>query len=157
MTPLFIFYCHLLKGNNQMMNAPDLDPSDARQLLDSYSCVAPKIPASEIEARELRQALRAITARSESENLGVCADNSQQGYQSLVDYLKALGYRVPFEITSLESIDRPIYIKFNTAKMTHYIKTYDGEYRGVLISCQSEEEAINGTYGHFPLNLFAPA
>ncbi|MBP0016730.1 MAG: DUF1824 family protein [Cyanobacteria bacterium SBLK] len=137
------------------MNAPDLALTDARQLLDSYSCIVPKIPTSETEARELRQALRLITARSESENLGVCADNSQQGYQSLADYLEALGYRVPFEITALESVDCPVYIKFNTAKMTHYLKTYEGEYRGVLISCQSEEEEINGTYGHFPLDLFA--
>ncbi|MEM9539740.1 MAG: DUF1824 family protein [Cyanobacteria bacterium P01_E01_bin.42] len=134
------------------MDASDL--TDARQLLASYSQITPKIPASETEARELRQALQAIAARSEWENLGVCADNSQQGYQSLAKYLEALGYQVPFEIASLEVVGDPVYIKFNTAQMTHYLKPYDGQYRGVLVSCQSEEEEISGTYGHLPLNLF---
>ncbi len=140
-----------------MMNTPDLALSDARQLLDSYSCVAPKIPASETEAERLRQALRLVVGRSESENLGVCADNSLEGYQTLALYLVALGYRVPLAIASEESVQCPVYIKFNTAKMTHYLEAYDGDYRGVLVACQSEEEEINGIYGHFPLNLFDPS
>lgn len=138
------------------MNA-DRALSDALQLLASYSCVVPKVPASETEAEALRQALRLVIGRSDSENLGVCAENSDAGYQSLVNYLEALGYRVPFAIAAIESVERPVYIKFNTAKMTHYLDTYEGNYRGVLISCQSEEENINGTYGHFPLTLFDPS
>ncbi|MEA5470969.1 DUF1824 family protein [Spirulina sp. 06S082] len=135
------------------MNATS-DLTHARKILDSFSGVTPKVPASETEAEELRQAIRLMTTRSESENLGVCADNSSQGYRVLAHYLEALGYAVPFAIAEIESVDTPVYIKFNTAKMSHYLDAYEGNYRGVLIACQSEEEEINGTYGHFPLNLF---
>ncbi|MGL5033413.1 MAG: DUF1824 family protein, partial [Microcystaceae cyanobacterium] len=52
-------------------------------------------------------------------------------------------------------IEGPVYLKFNTKKMSHYLDTYDGSYRGVLISCQMEDDNLTGTYGYFPLNLFA--
>ncbi len=38
--------------------------------------------------------------------------------------------------------------------MSYYLDQYTGEYRGVLVSCQSEDDLIAGTYGHFPLDLF---
>ena len=39
--------------------------------------------------------------------------------------------------------------------MSYYSSEYTGEYRGVLVSYQSEDNLIAGTYGHFPLNLFS--
>ncbi|MDJ0594500.1 MAG: DUF1824 family protein [Pleurocapsa sp. MO_226.B13] len=49
----------------------------------------------------------------------------------------------------------PVYLKFSTQKMSYYSSEYTGEYRGVLVSIQSEDDLIAGTYGHFPLDLFA--
>jgi hypothetical protein len=52
-------------------------------------------------------------------------------------------------------IDGAIYIKFNGMKQTYHLDSYQGEYRGVLVSCQSSDpQMVNGTYGHLPLNLF---
>ncbi|MEK9512282.1 MULTISPECIES: DUF1824 family protein [Limnospira] len=43
-------------------------------------------------------------------------------------------------------------------KLSYHISPYLEKYRGVLVSCQSSEEnGVNGTYGHFPLDLFATA
>ena len=39
--------------------------------------------------------------------------------------------------------------------MSYYLDDYIGKYRGVLVSCQSEDDKIVGTYGHFPLDLFS--
>ncbi|NES92001.1 DUF1824 family protein, partial [Okeania sp. SIO2B9] len=40
-------------------------------------------------------------------------------------------------------------------KESYHLESYIGEYRGVLVSCQSAEDTgINGTYGHLPLDLF---
>jgi hypothetical protein len=53
------------------------------------------------------------------------------------------------------AVDGAIYLKFNTQKKTYYLDSYTGSYRGVLVSCQSENDTLVGTYGHFPLDLFA--
>ncbi|MGL5508894.1 MAG: DUF1824 family protein [Microcoleaceae cyanobacterium] len=48
-----------------------------------------------------------------------------------------------------------MYIKFNGMKQTYHLDSYQGEYRGVLVSCQSSDpQMVNGTYGHLPLDLF---
>jgi hypothetical protein len=47
--------------------------------------------------------------------------------------------------------------KINTTKIqkdSFYIDAYTGSYRGVLVACQSDNEELQGTYGHFPLDLF---
>ena len=90
---------------------------------------------------------------SESENFGICADTLQEAQQALASYLQALGYghQVP---NPLGEHSGPVYLKFNTQKQSPYLDGYDGPYRGVLIACQSDSTAINGTYGYFPLDLF---
>ncbi|MFW6359750.1 MAG: DUF1824 family protein [Chroococcales cyanobacterium] len=131
-----------------------LSLEEARNILRQYSCIQLKVPESEPEKEQLRQAVLLITSLSESENLGVCADNPAQGFAALESYLKALGYEVNFDQNATPTLEDPVYIKFNTEKQRHLIDSYTGGYRGVLISCQSENDQVAGTYGHLPLDLF---
>ncbi|MCW6037931.1 DUF1824 family protein [Spirulina subsalsa FACHB-351] len=134
----------------------NLTLTSARQILDQYSCKETKLVTSAEQKAELQAALLLLVEQSEAENLGVCADNLSQGYQALASYLKAFGYRVPFEGEDFAPVeDEAVYIKFNTGKMSHYAEGYTGSYRGVLVACQAEDEQVNGIYGHLPLDLFA--
>ena len=127
----------------------------ALKILKLYSCAQVTNTEPEVEGEQLRQALLFIVSLSESENLGICADNAQQGFTALTSYLEALGYKNTLEQDSLPNNQEPVYIKFNTNKMSYYLDDYIGKYRGVLVSCQSEDDKIVGTYGHFPLDLFS--
>lgn len=131
-----------------------LTADEALKILKRYSCIEIKTIELEADKEQLRQAIKLVVSLSESENFGVCADNSQEGFEALESYLKALGY-IPQINPDLSDInDSPIYIKFSTHKMSYYTDSYSGTYRGVLISCQSEDDKLTGTYGHFPLDLF---
>lgn len=132
-----------------------LDLKTAKEILNEYSCLQPKTPETLEEKTRLQQALLLIARDCESENLGICADNASQGFSALSSYLQALGYKIAFGPESIPKLETPVYIKFNTQRMAHWVDTYSGEYRGVLVSCQSEDDAIAGTYGHLPLDLFA--
>jgi Tfp pilus assembly protein PilF len=137
-----------------------MNPEIALKLLKKYSCIENKLVESEADKEQLRQAIQMITSLSEYENLGICADNAKQGFTALSSYLKALGYTSNIDIDTLSKSnisdisEKSIYIKYNTQKQTHYLDSYNGTYRGVLISCQGEDDKIVGTYGHFPLDLF---
>lgn len=135
-------------------NINNLSLKEALEILKKYSCLETKIIESEDEKNLLRQAIIFVSSFSESENLGVCASNSEEGFQSLINYLKALGYKPNLDLTTIEKQDNPIYLKFNTRTMSHYVDSYNGQYRGVLIACIGDEDEISGTYGHFPLDLF---
>lgn len=126
-----------------------------RQLLDSYSCLELKVPQTPAEVAALRSAIVQISAAAESENLGICADTQEEAYQALGQYLTALEYPVPATDERAAPLDQPTYVKFNTSTLKHYAKPYEGDYRGVLMSCQSEDDVVNGTFGYFPLDLFA--
>jgi len=131
----------------------NLTVDQALKILKQYSCIEVKNVNSPAEKEQLCQALLLITSLSESENLGICADNSATALTALTSYLKALGYQP--KLTEIPEINTPIYLKFSTQKMSHYLDSYSGEYRGVLVSCFSEENPeISGTYGHLPLDLF---
>lgn len=127
---------------------------EALELLRKYSCSQPKLAETPLDKEQLRQALAVVLSLSEWENLGICADNLEQGLSTLLSYLKGLGYPTNFEIKSQEDPQHPLYIKYNTQKQSYYVDSYTGSYRGVLISCQGEDETVVGTYGHFPLDLF---
>jgi len=129
----------------------------ARQLLNQYSCVEQKQITSDDERQALQNALLQIVQASEGENFGVCADHAQQGYQALSSYLAACGYPVHFDWQAMALDSSPVYIKFIGSSQKHYAEPYEGQYRGVLVSCQSEEDVVNGTYGHLPLDLFNPS
>ena len=103
----------------------------------------------------LRQALLLVVKESEWENLGVCSDNPQQGLAAVRSYLSTFGYQDSFAVDIPDHLaGEPVYIKFNTQKMSFYIDAYSGEYRGVLVAIQSEDERVVGTYGYFPLDLW---
>ncbi|MBR8831135.1 MAG: hypothetical protein N5P05_003842 [Chroococcopsis gigantea SAG 12.99] len=134
------------------MTTPNID--SALKLIKEYSCVEPKVLETEQDREELRQAIILITHLSDFLNFGICADNPQQALDTLTHYLRALSYEYEPQFAG-ETVDSSgIYLKFNTRKMSYYLDAYTGTYRGVLISCQGENEGLVGTYGHFPLNLF---
>ncbi|MDJ0568295.1 MAG: DUF1824 family protein [Pleurocapsa sp. MO_192.B19] len=148
----------------------DLTLDKALKILKSYDCAQVTNTELLIEPEQLRNSLLLVTSLASSQNLGICADNFQQGFSALASYLEAFGYQHARGISSgnpsisahqsnleLENISQssePVYLKFSTQKMSYYSDKYTGEYRGVLVSCQSEDDLIAGTYGHFPLDLF---
>lgn len=136
-----------------MSLAPELAAAIA--ILKQKSCIETPPVESEAERETLRQNIQLVSKEADWENIGICAENATSAVEAARQYLGALGYKNNFEVDVTEWADQPIYLKFNTQKMTHYLSSYEGKYRGVLIAVQSEEDAIQGTYGHFPLDLFA--
>jgi len=127
----------------------------ARKLLDQYSCTEQKAVNSQQKKQELQTAIQQIAKESEWENLGICADNTQQAIMALKDYLTAFGYDInPVNFDQVSEMNTPVYIKFSTKQMGFYQDNYTGDYRGVLVSCQGEDDLIAGVYGHLPLDLF---
>ena len=128
---------------------------EAVKFLKRYGCNPNPQDKTSEDYPLLHQALLLIVKESDWENLGVCADNPQQGLAAVKSYLAAFGYQDSFAETVPEHLaTEAIYIKFNTQKMSFYIDAYSGEYRGVLVAIQSEDERVVGTYGYFPLDLF---
>jgi hypothetical protein len=110
-----------------------------------------------LDANQLRQAVVVVAAASDRQILGICADSLGQGIEALRDYLQALNYAEDHaDMDKLEPIQGPVFIKCNPSRGKCYRETYTGQYRGVLISYQSDlEEGVNETYGHLPLDLWA--
>ena len=140
-----------------------LTVKEAVSLLRKYSYNSVAAVNSPKEREQLIQGLLLVTSLSEWENIGICADNEAQGLIALKSYLQALGYQSPLQSYSCQDIrnknsgetaDSPVYIKFNTQKLSYYLDSYLGEYRGVLVAIQGEDDQIVGTYGYFPLDLF---
>ena len=136
----------------------DLTLDKALKIVKSYDCAQITDTKPLIEPEQLRNSLLLIKSLSSSQNLGICADNFQQGFSALVSYLEAFGYQHThqsnLEQDSIYQSTEPVYLKYSSQKMSYYSDKYTGEYRGVLVSCQSEDDLITGTYGHFPLELF---
>ncbi|MFZ4665337.1 MAG: DUF1824 family protein [Prochlorotrichaceae cyanobacterium] len=128
----------------------------ALTLLRDFSCLTPRIVASDEEKQALRQAISQVVQLSEWQNIGICADTIPQALQALVAYLTGLGANCIPEMPTDISVSTAIYLKYNSQKQSYYIDSYKGEYRGVLLSCQGSEEVV-GTYGYFPLDLFDTA
>jgi len=126
---------------------------DPLALLKDYSRLEIRIPQNSSERAELRQAIAWICGESEAENLGICAGDQTSAEMALAQYLQGLGYGEAMA-TSATAIDGPVYLKCNTQSLKFYVDSYEGDYRGVLIACQTEDEALSGTYGYFPLDLF---
>ncbi|MGB2925146.1 MAG: DUF1824 family protein [Limnothrix sp.] len=136
-----------------MSLSPELAAAIA--VLKAKSCIETPTVTSEAERESIRQNLLFVCQETEWENIGVCAENVTVAIASVREYLQAMGYKNDFEIDVSEWVDKPIYLKFNTQKMSHYLSDYEGTYRGVLVALQSENEELTGTYGHYPLDLFA--
>lgn len=136
-----------------MAETNSLTIAEAVKLLKLYSYSTDNKDNSPQTLEQLRKALLLVVQESEWENIGICADNLTQGIEALASYLKALGYNYDFTQQHPESAE-PVYIKFNTRTMNYYVNTYDDNSRGVLVATQGSEEAVLGTYGYFPLDLF---
>lgn len=136
-------------------NPTNLTVEQSQKILKEYSCTDIKVVESESEKALLRQALKLIADLADYVNFGICAETTEQGFLALEKYLNGLGYHVPLDTDKTTKISGSVYIKFNTNKQSYYLDSYTGNYRGVLVSCQSSaREDISGTYGHLPLDLF---
>ncbi|HHP7246164.1 MAG TPA: DUF1824 family protein [Elainellaceae cyanobacterium] len=129
----------------------DLPLDDARQTLKRFDCLA-NAHVSDSDKALIRRALRQVIPQSDHQILGICADDLQQGCAALQSYAEALGYSVNAD---LKPIDGSVYIKFNPKSGLLYADVYTGEHRGVLVSCQSDDDSgLNDMFGHLPLDLF---
>jgi hypothetical protein len=126
---------------------------EAVGILKEYSCTQIKTVNSPTEKEQLTKAILLVSELSEYQNLGICADNLESGLESLKNYLQVLGYQLPLPAIE-QTTTGPVYIKFNTKKQNFYLDDYEGDYRGVLISYQGDDQEVMGTYGYFPLDLF---
>lgn len=127
----------------------------AQQILKDFTCLDMQCVASPLKKQELRQAILLVASLSDYQMLGVCASSTDEGFFALQTYLTALGYQAVLNPNSFASFTSSVYIKFNTLRGSYYVDSYIGTYRGVLVCCQSSDEAgISETYGHLPLDLF---
>ena len=138
-----------------MMEDTNLSLARAREILAAFSCLTPKAVADAAERQQLQQALQAMVRASDWENLGICADDLAAAQQALASYLQALGHPATPPIAEPPEGEGPIYLKYNTQRQLIYCDCYSGDYRGVLVACQSENEAVAGTYGYLPLDLYS--
>lgn len=107
-----------------------------------------------IDKQGIYNALTIVLNESEHQNLGICAANHSEGLLALQQYLAAFGEEVQ---PTCADPGKAIYIKYNSETQSCYSEPYDGLHRGVLVSCRSSyDDGVNETFGHFPLDLFAP-
>jgi Domain of unknown function (DUF1824) len=110
-----------------------------------------------VEQREsIRQCLQVLTKAADYHTIGMCADDRSVGLMALQSYAKYFGYDITDDLVAvLPMINGAVYLKFNPRSNRLYIDTYQGDYRGGLVSFQSDlADGYNGTHGHFPLDLF---
>lgn len=131
----------------------DLSLVRAREILAAYSCLTPKAVVGSDEKHRLQAALQVMVGQSDWENLGICADCFADAVAALNGYLRALGHPIA-PPASAPPTAGPIYVKYNTQRQILYCDRYDGDDRGVLVSCQSEDDRVAGTYGYLPLDLY---
>ncbi len=136
------------------MTSETLTLENAVKMLRSFSCTVSQTFISESEKQQLREAISLIIQESEWENFGICADTATQALDTLNRYLQAFNYPLITENLPDQDFPNAVYLKYNSQKQSYYLDNYSGDYRGVLISCQGEDERIIGTYGHFPLDLY---
>jgi len=129
--------------------------SEADQFLQQFDCLNPEFVNS-ANWDKIRLALKQVAEQSDYQILGICASSFAEATQALQGYATALGYTPALE--TLQPLEGSVYLKFNPRTGLCYIDTYTGEYRGVLVSCQSADgDGVNQMYGHLPLDLFSQA
>jgi Domain of unknown function (DUF1824) len=109
------------------------------------------------EQREaIRQGLQILTDATDYHLIGMCAASQAEGLAALHSYAKNFNYEIGADLVkALPALDGAVYLKFNPRSNRLYIDTYQGNYRGGLVSFQSDlADGYNGTHGHFPLDLF---
>jgi hypothetical protein len=127
----------------------------AQNILEQFTCLEMQCQSPPKDLEQTRQALLLLAHHSEYQMLGICADSLEQALTALAEYLTPLNYDIEIDTNVINPIDGAVYIKFNGRNQSYYASAYLEKYRGVLVSFQSSDaEEVNGTYGHFPLNLF---
>ncbi len=130
------------------------DLNKALTILKQYSCIEVKMVNSDAEKQQLQEALKLIVSLSDNQNFGICASTTTEAFNTLKNYLQALGYSEDIG-NNLPKEDKPVYVKFSTERNSYNLSDYLGGYRGVLITIFADfEDKIVGTYGHLPLDLF---
>ncbi|WP_413160899.1 DUF1824 family protein [Capilliphycus salinus ALCB114379] len=133
-----------------------LSLESAQQTLEAFNC-ADIQSVNPIENRDrICSALKLVVENSEYQMLGICADSLDAAWNALQEYLHGLDYNITLDRNAVEAIEGSVFVKFNGRSQSYYASPYTEKYRGVLVSCQSTDDTgINGTYGHFPLDLFS--
>lgn len=127
----------------------------AQNLLEQFTRIEIQSQTLPKAIDEIRQALLLLADHSDYQMLGICADSLLEALTTLSTYLTKLGYNIDIDSNRINPIKGAVYLKFNGRNQSYYASAYLEKYRGVLISYQSSDEAgVNGTYGHFPLDLF---
>ena len=93
--------------------------------LRDFSCITPRIVASDEEKQALRQAISQVVQLSEWQNIGICANTIPQALQTLVAYLTGLGSSFIPEMPTDISFSTAIYLKYNGSSEFMGISTDD--------------------------------
>ncbi len=136
-------------------SASAFTPESADAFLKQFVCFegTPQLDAA--TKAQVREALLLLTGLSDFQTIGICADSMPAAVVALNHCLAALGHALQAELSVLPAIAGPVYVKCNTRSLGYYGDRYAGDYRGILVSCQSDyTDGVCGTYGHFPLDLF---
>lgn len=127
----------------------------AEQRLQQYRCQTEALSLSSAEIQQLRTDLQTLIAAADFLTLGICAENSDEAQAAFADYWTVL-QQPALDSADLDVIAEPCFLKANGRSGRLLLEAYEGAYRGVLITVHSDlAEGPSGTYGHFPLNLFA--
>lgn len=134
-----------------------LSLSEAQSYLKPFVCVEGPLTLSPPEKAQVQAALACLVAASDYLTLGICSDNLASAQITLEQYLQGFGQAQAGGIETVSPApEQGCYLKYNTRRIAGYAEVYTGPYRGVLIAFQSDLAAgFVGTYGHFPLDLFA--
>lgn len=131
------------------------DIAAIRQRLNRFSCLTTPPTLNESETAQVRTDLDQFNDWSDYQTLGICTDSLAEGQQALEGFLRALGVSVSLDLPTRQGA---VYLKFNTLKGAWYLDDYGGRSRGVLITFHTSDPElaeVSGTYGPFPLDLFA--
>lgn len=135
---------------------PHFTENSAETFLNQFICLEDIDGIPSDDRAKIREALHLLLPRSDYQTLGVCAETLAQAVTALNQYLKGLGHTLSLALPEENSTKGAVYLKYNTRKQGYYLDRYQGPYRGVLVSLQSDYiDGLQGTYGHFPLDLFA--
>ncbi|MEB3278692.1 MAG: DUF1824 family protein [Lyngbya sp.] len=128
----------------------------AQQILEAFTCADIQSINPIENPDRICSALTLVVENSEYQMLGICADSLDAAWNALEQYLHGLNYNITLDRNAVEAIEGSVFVKFNGRSQSYYASPYTEKYRGVLVSCQSTDDTgINGTYGHFPLDLFS--
>lgn len=126
-----------------------------RHQLAQFSCLHVPPQLDESERQSIREALLWFSELADYETIGVCAASLEEGKHALEQYVEVFARPIKLDLPSHEGA---VFLKFNTERGAWYLDDYTGASRGVLVSYHSGEpemDGLVGTYGPFPLDLFA--